>query len=321
MARVEYAGGVFVSVEGRRWFVRECGEGEPVVLFHGIPTSSFLWRKVLPILGRERRAIAPDLFGFGRSDKPVYGASTVTDLAEQLTRLLDRLQVERCALVGHDAGALVAVALLERWPERVTHLVVTNTSFRPERWRGGGFSLSSLLNRCLPVGPSFSPQANISSPGGPSVLSLLRIPLLGDMAIALAQPWMLRRAMRPFLDDPSVLDREALRGYWEPFELGFRRTLVRLARQPLFRADDLQRWREVLAARCGEGGIPLFVAWGARDPQFRVDEAEELAQTIAGAHFLSFVHASHFLPEERPRALGRAIAVFLERPAAVPVLR
>lgn len=292
MASIEYPGGAFVYVDGRRWFVRESGEGEPVVLLHGIPTSSFLWRKVLPILGRERRVIAPDLLGFGRSDKPARGASTVTELAEQLARLLERLQVERCALVGHDAGALVAVALLERWPERVTHLVVTNTSFRPERWRGAGFS----------------------------PLSLLRVPLLGDVAIALARPWMLRLAMRPFLADPSVLDRETLRGYWEPFELGFRRTLVRLARQPLFSAADLERWRVALAERCGEGGIPLLVAWGARDPQFRLDEAEEYARTIAGARFLAFVHASHFLPEERPRALGRAIAVFLERPAAVPVL-
>ncbi len=292
MVSIEHPSGAFVYVDGRRWFVRETGEGEPVVLIHGIPTSSFLWRKVLPILGRERRAIAPDLLGFGRSDKPRHGANTVTELAGQLARLLERLEIERCALVGHDAGALIAVALIERWPERVTHLVITNTSFRLERWHGTGVS----------------------------PLSLLRVPLLGEVAISLARPWMLRRAMRPFLADPSMLDDEVLRGYWEPFEFSFRRTLIRLARQPFFGADDLRRWRAVLATHGGVSGIPLLVAWGAGDPQFRLDEAEELAKTIAGAHFLPFAHASHFLPEERPRALGRTIAIFLERPAAIPVL-
>ena len=291
MAEVRTADGAFVYVEGWRWFFRESGEGEPVVLLHGIPTSSFLWRKVLPVLARERRVIAPDLLGFGRSDKPRHGAETVAQLAERLSALLDRLRVECCALVGHDFGVLVAAALVERWPDRVTHLVVTNTSFRIERWRGG----------------SLSP------------LQLLRIPVLGEIALALARPWILAAVLRRYLNDQSVLDRAMLAVYWEPFELGYRRTLIRSMRVPPFSADDLARWRATLVER-GRGGLPLLLAWGARDPQFGVDEARELASAIPGARFLSFQQASHFLPEERPRALGRVITVFLERPAALPGL-
>ncbi|MCS7050534.1 MAG: alpha/beta fold hydrolase, partial [Thermomicrobium sp.] len=137
--------GAFVFVEGRRWFVREVGEGAPVVFLHGIPTSSFLWRNVLPVVGRGRRAVAPDLLGFGRSDKPVRGAGTVTELVQHLARLLDRLGIQECALVGHDLGGLIAAAFLDRWPERVTHLVLSNTSFRPERWRAGTISPLSIL--------------------------------------------------------------------------------------------------------------------------------------------------------------------------------
>jgi len=290
MARVETPDGAFVFVEAKRWFLREAGMGAPVVLLHGVPTWSFLWRRVMPVLSREHRVIAPDLPGFGRSDKPATGIPPVAALATELAQLLDRLGVERTALVGHDLGALVAAAFLERWPERVTHLVLTNTSFHWERWRGEGFS----------------------------PLILLGVPVLGELAVRLTRPWMLRLAMRPFLADPAALDRAALRGYWEPFERSFRRMLVQLVRRPLFGRDDLLRWRQVVVSHCGRGKIPLLIAWGARDPQFRIDEAERLARTVEGARFLAFAHASHFLPEERPRALGRAIAVFLEQPEALP---
>ncbi len=290
MARVVGPDGAFVYVEAKRWYVREAGSGRPIVLLHGIPTSSFLWRKVLPVLARTHRAIAPDLLGFGRSDKPAQGIPPVSELAAELARLLDRLGVEETALVGHDLGALVVAALLERWPQRVTHVVLTNTSFRPERWRA----------------PWYSP------------LHLLRLPVLGELAAAAACPWMLKLAMRPYLVDPTVLDRETLAGYWEPFAHSFRRMLVQLARRPLFTAEELVRWQHVIAEHCGAGGRPLLIAWGAADPQFRLDEAGQLASTVAGARFLPFVHAGHFLPEERPRALGRAIAVFLVQPTTLP---
>ncbi len=290
MARIETDQGAFVYVAAQRWFIRDQGTGNPVVFLHGIPTWSFLWRKVLPVVARDFRVIAPDLPGFGYSDKPATGIPPVSELATELARLLDRLAIERVALVGHDLGSLVATAFLERWPERVTHLVLTNTSFRVERWRGTGISL----------------------------LSLLRLPIVGEVAAQFACPWMLRLAMRPFLSDPSVLDWATLRGYWEPFQRSFRRMLVYLARRPLFTAADLTRWRTVLVERCGTGRVPLLLAWGARDPQFRIDEAYELAGAVVGSRFLPFTHASHFLPEERPRALGRAIAVFLARPEALP---
>lgn len=293
MSQVVTPEGTYLFVRGLRWFYRSAGSGEPVILLHGIPTSSFLWRNVIPHLGDPYWVIAPDLPGFGRSDKPAAGAGSVSELAIRLGEFLERLGIDRCALVGHDLGALVATALLERWPERVTHLVVTNTSFRCERWRGEGFS----------------------------PLAALRLPLLGELALALARPWMLRLAMRPFLAEPERLERATLDGYWEPFERSFRRTLLRLLRQPLFTTTELARWRTTLRERCGAGTIPVLIAWGARDPQFRVDEARELAGAIEGARLLLFERASHFLPEDRPRALARVIALFLERPEWVPAAR
>ncbi len=276
--------GTWISVAGLRLFLREQGNGHPIVLLHGIPTSSFLWRRVLPVVGRDFHALAPDLLGFGRSDKPARGDYTVAGQADLLGRLLEQLGIERYALAGHDFGALVAAELLARRPDQVTHLVILNTSFRPERW------------------------------AGPSPLWLLRLPFLGELAMALARPWMLRLAMRPFLAEPGRLAPADLDGYWEPFERGFRTTLLRLYRSAPMTAADFRRWREALS----RFAAPCLIAWGARDPAFRTDEARELARLVPGARLVLFAHASHFLPEDRPQALGRLISLFLERPKAVP---
>lgn len=276
--------GTHVAVGGARVLVREAGTGYPVVFLHGIPTSSFLWRRVLPVVARDFRALAPDLPGFGRSDPLPYGRQTVPEFAQAIAALLERLGAERYALVGHDFGALVAVELLTRCPERVSHLVVLNTSFRAERWFGR------------------------------SPLQVLRLPLAGELAMALARPWMLRLAMRPFLAEPDHLSPDDLAGYWEPFEYGFRTTLLRLYRSAPITPVDFTRWRDTLRRL----SVPTLIVWGALDPVFRVDEAYELVELIPASRLVCFAHADHFVPEDRPQALGRLVAVFVERPEAVP---
>lgn len=86
----------------------ELGEGPPVLLIHGFPTSSFLWRREIPLLAPRMRVIAPDLLGYGQSDKPPHQDLSVTAQAGYLRELLDQLDIERPAVVGHDIGGGVA---------------------------------------------------------------------------------------------------------------------------------------------------------------------------------------------------------------------
>ncbi|HZB03270.1 MAG TPA: alpha/beta fold hydrolase, partial [Actinomycetota bacterium] len=88
------------------------GEGPAVVLLHGFPTSSHLWRDLVPILAPRFRAIAPDLMGYGRSSKPEDpSALTIRAQAGHVRELLDRTGIDEFAVIGHDIGGGVAQLL------------------------------------------------------------------------------------------------------------------------------------------------------------------------------------------------------------------
>jgi len=108
---------------GIRQFYLEAGVGPPVILLHGFPETSFAWRFQIPALARHYRVIAPDLRGYGETDKPSKGYDKRT-MANDVVELLKALGVGRVALVGHDRGARVATRLVKDRPELVDRLVV-----------------------------------------------------------------------------------------------------------------------------------------------------------------------------------------------------
>lgn len=100
-----------------------------VVLLHGWPDSCHSYSRVMPLISHRCRAIAPDLRGFGDSDKPETGYS-IPDLAGDVVRLLDALGIERATVVGHSFGSFVARRVAEAYPGRVSRLVLIGSGFR-----------------------------------------------------------------------------------------------------------------------------------------------------------------------------------------------
>jgi haloalkane dehalogenase len=105
------------------------GEGPPLVLLHGNPTWSYLWRKVIPVLAQARRVLAPDLIGHGRSGKPDIGYR-LADHIRYFDGLLDGLGLDQVVLVLHDWGGSVGLDWARRHPDRVAGLVLTETRLR-----------------------------------------------------------------------------------------------------------------------------------------------------------------------------------------------
>ena len=105
------------------------GEGKPVVFFHGEPTWSFLWRKVIPpVRDAGYRCIAPDYAGFGRSDKPTdLDWYTYDRHVELMSALLEELDVRDATAVVHDWGGPIGLRLAVEHPDRFSRLVIMDT--------------------------------------------------------------------------------------------------------------------------------------------------------------------------------------------------
>jgi len=115
-----------IEGDGATLTVQDEGEGPPVVLIHGFPDSHRLWRHQVPALVEAgKRVIAPDLRGFGDSEKPADVADyRIRHSIADMLAVLDALDVERAQVVGHDFGAAVAWGLAAFAPERVDRLAV-----------------------------------------------------------------------------------------------------------------------------------------------------------------------------------------------------
>ena len=112
-----------VTANGIRQFVVEEGEGAPVILLHGFPETNYAWRHQIPVLSRHYRVIAPDLRGYGETDKPASGYDK-RNMARDIRELMRVLGLEKVVLVGHDRGARVATRFAKDYPELLDRLVV-----------------------------------------------------------------------------------------------------------------------------------------------------------------------------------------------------
>jgi pimeloyl-ACP methyl ester carboxylesterase len=124
--RADYAAAMRrIRGDGVELAVLDEGDGKAVLLLHGFPDSSRLWRHQVPALtAAGKRVIAPDLRGFGASEKPeVVKDYAIGRSAGDMVAVLDALEIERADVVGHDFGAVVAWVLAARFPDRVERLV------------------------------------------------------------------------------------------------------------------------------------------------------------------------------------------------------
>ncbi|MEU6641211.1 alpha/beta hydrolase [Saccharomonospora sp. NPDC046836] len=130
------------TVNGIRMHYRRAGEGPPVVLLHGWPQTSYCWRELIDPLARDHTVIAPDLRGYGRTDKPPHGYDKRT-MAADVAALVTTLGFERVSVAGHDRGGRVG----HRWgldrPDQVARLAVLDIIPTREMWR----RMDSMLAR------------------------------------------------------------------------------------------------------------------------------------------------------------------------------
>lgn len=138
-----------IHVNGIRLAYERRGSGAPMVLLHGFPLDHHLWDDVAPLLSETFELIIPDLRGFGESST-VDSFYTMEDFAADIEALLDQLQIQKAAIVGHSMGGYVALAFAHLYPERVTGLGLVSSQVladAPDRKEGRYKSAAEVADK------------------------------------------------------------------------------------------------------------------------------------------------------------------------------
>jgi len=262
-----------VQVEGHRIAYFDEGAGPPVLLIHGIPTSSLLWREIVPVLARTRRVIAPDMLNYGRSDKPERADVSIAAQARLMVGVLDALGIARADVVSHDIGGGVAQIVAVRRPERVKKLVLA----------------SAVCFDSWPI-PEFLP---LQQPGAEDEMTL---PDFLDM---------LRGFLPQGVHRAETLTPEVAETIMEPWssEEG-KRALFRN-----FRRLNPE-YTQAIADELTQLDHETLILWGRHDPFQKPAYAEKLRETIPNAR-LHWIEAAHWITEECPGDVATVLADFL----------
>ena len=143
----------FVTVHGSKMHFIEEGEGDPVLFLHGNPTSSYLWRNIIPYLTPHARCIAPDLIGMGKSDRPDLGYRFF-DHAPHVDGFIEAMELENVTLVLHDWGSGLGFHYARRHAGNVRALAFMESIVRPSSWSAfpKDFKLGFRLMRTPGIG-------------------------------------------------------------------------------------------------------------------------------------------------------------------------
>ena len=267
------------------------GTGEAVVLLHGWPESSVCWEPVLPLLPREGfRYLRPDLRGLGDSERtdgllPYHKNS----LARDVLTLLDALSINFCFLAGHDWGGIVAQELALLAPDRVRGLALLGINVLPNA-QGNALAGQALRGA---TGRSLWYQ------------TFQQLPHLAEAMLPGNEEVWLRTFLR-FADGRSFPD-ETFAEYVRTFRIpGTPRTSASYYRTL---KADMTRW-QAMAGR--NFGVPGLVLHGTADPVIVPEYFVGAESCFSQFKLVSMEGAGHFLMEERPEAVGRALGGWLE---------
>jgi len=264
----------FETLSGLRVRYVRAGDGPAVVLLHGLASSIFTWKDVLPGLARSRAVVALDLPGFGESDQPPDLQFGI--YPEVVLGLMDRLGIARATLAGNSMGGALATALAAGHPERIQALVLIDSA---------GFDRAEserpLLLRLL------------RTRAGQALFE--RLPVRGRV---------LRLGLRQVFHDPALASDERFNEYLAPLlRPGASASLVSLLTSRAAAPGMVSSLAPKVQA-------PTLVLWGREDRWIPVAQADRVVAAIPGARKVVLEACGHVPQEERPDEVLRWLQQF-----------
>ena len=267
----------FADVDGLRVHYQEAGDSQaPVVLLiHGFLSSTMVWSKVfLEFASAGYRAIAPDLLGYGYSDKPRDFDYTIESQSRMIAGLLERLGIDHAILIGSSFGGAIAATVALNRPELVEKLALVGavSNNEPKRY---------------------------------PIMRLVRSPLIGDVVSPLlaSSRRLLRARMKRVYDRHRwKLDEFRIDARFIPLRAAAtHRAIIRTVRN--WDADRIQRDAHLITQ-------PTLLLWGDHDPDVPLRDGEELKERIPNSRLIVFRECGHHPQEEYPETFTEAVLKF-----------
>ena len=265
----------FETTSGRRLRFVRAGSGPAIVLVHGFGSSIYTWKDVIAPLAARHDVVALDLPGFGESDRPAD--LSIDELPRAVTGLMDRLGLERAALVGNSMGGATAALVAASSPERVDALVLIDAA---------GFDLA----------PEARPASiRLATSWAAPALSLLP-----------GKRLIVERSLAQVFHDDRLVTEERVAEYLAPALrpgtfAGLRSLGASLDAQPDVVTRVLPRVR-----------VPTLVIWGDDDRWIPPAHAERFASAIPGARAVLVASCGHMPQEEKPAEVVRRVLELLD---------
>jgi len=267
----------FTRVNGARIHYQEAGDesATPIILIHGFISSNLIWSHVLkPLADAGFRAIAPDLPGYGYSDKPADAQYTIDEQARAVIGLMDRLGIDQAVIAGASYGGAVASLMALDYPQRVKKLILV-----------GAVTNDDAKRKLL--------------------LRISCLPLIGDVTtpLFLGSRWILRKRMedmyrrmgRP-INEKMVASRHHLLA-----TSNTHRAMIRTARR--WSANRIEREASLIRQ-------PTLLVWGDHDDHIPIENALRMRDTLANARLIVFRNCGHLPPAEQPQKFVELVAEF-----------
>jgi len=268
----------YIDLDGHRMHYIDEGSGPPVVMLHGNPTWSFYYRDLIDALRGRHRVIAPDHIGCGLSDKPQEYPYTLEMHIQNVTRLIDHLDLRDVTLVVHDWGGAIGFGWATRHPERVRRFVVFNTA----AFLGGRM---------------------------PFRIRICRWPILGDLLVRGLNGFA-RAAIYMACCRRERMTPDVRRGYLLPYDsyanrVGIQRFVRDIPTSPRHPSyGTLQEIEHRLALLRDR---PMLICWGMRDFCFTERFLDEWILRFPRAEVHRFLHAGHFVVEDESEQIAALV--------------
>lgn len=276
----------FIEIKGSKMHYVDVGKGDTILFLHGQPTSSYLWRNIIPHLQSNARCIAPDLIGMGKSDKPDI-AYTYEDHYDYLEKFIEKLNLTNITLVIHDWGSGLGFHYANNHRDNIKGIAFMAALIKPMTWK------------------DFPTEYKI-------VFRMIRTPFVGWIMLSVANMFL-----KKVLPDSMIrkLSKEEFDYYLQPYPTVASRKVVRVWPLQLPISGKPRRIHHIIAAYnqwLTTTNIPKLCLYAHPGAIITEKGVEYIRNNFPNTKMVDIGEGIHFIQEDNPHLIGAEIAKWFE---------